>query len=71
MALWRSKTCDEQQHKSENDRFVYSDKSSENDSFSHEDFDLSKAYSLELPLDVSEIYSFLLLMIFMHANYFG
>ncbi|KAG6531194.1 hypothetical protein ZIOFF_004984 [Zingiber officinale] len=43
MALWRSKTCDEQQHKSENDqpdRFVYSDKS-ENDSFSNGDFGLS------------------------------
>lgn len=58
--LWHcgdKKTCDEQQHKSENDqldRFVYSDKT-ENHSFSNEDFDLLKAYSLELPLDVSEI----------------
>ncbi|XP_042406209.1 C2 and GRAM domain-containing protein At1g03370-like [Zingiber officinale] len=43
MALWRSKTCDEQQHKTENDqldRFVYSDKS-ENESFSNGDFGLS------------------------------
>lgn len=57
MALWGSKSRAGEQHaKVEEDQVLCCDKRGNSDSIlSSEDFDLSKAYSLELPLDVSGI----------------